>query len=261
MTLQLTGDSKIVEANSQVSLRKSMQPLSLKTGFLAFTLAAIAFTTGGFLSACSSVSSNQSQDPNATAADASDMQNMEHGSGMHHGSGTNHSMAMDLGPADANYDLRFIDAMRLHHRGAISMAKEAEQKSKRPEIKKLARNIIISQSREENELLQQWRQAWYPDAPTEPVAYNGESKSLMPMSEQQQQSMSMLKDLGSADAEFDLRFMNAMIPHHEGALTMAQDALKKSKRPEVKQLAQEIITSQQAEIEQMKKWRQAWYKQ
>jgi uncharacterized protein (DUF305 family) len=67
-------------------------------------------------------------------------------------------------------------------------------------------------------------------------------------------------DLGAGDAEFDLRFINAMIPHHEGAVTMAQDALSKSKRPEIKKLAQSIITSQQKEIEQMKQWRQAWYK-
>jgi uncharacterized protein (DUF305 family) len=66
-------------------------------------------------------------------------------------------------------------------------------------------------------------------------------------------------DLGAGDAEFDLRFINAMIPHHEGAVTMAQDALSKSKRPEIKKLAQNILTSQQTEINEMKKWRQAWY--
>lgn len=245
-----------------------MQLISLKTGLSVLTLAAIA-STGGLLAACSSVSSHQSQVPNATQPHAGDMHNMEHGSGMEHnaggmhnmehGNGMEHSMAMDLGPADENYDLRFIDAMRLHHRGAIAMAKEAEQKSQRPEIKKLARNIVITQNREENELLRKWRQAWYPQAGNEPVIYGG-GKSVMPMSEQQQQSMSMVEDLGSADAEFDLRFMNAMIAHHEGALTMAEDALKKSKRPEVKKLAQEIATSQQAEINQMKQWRQAWYK-
>jgi uncharacterized protein (DUF305 family) len=42
---------------------------------------------------------------------------------------------------------------------------------------------------------------------------------------------------------------------------MAKDVLNKSKRPELKQLAQEILTSQQKEIDQMKQWRQAWYKQ
>ncbi|WP_313930109.1 DUF305 domain-containing protein [Trichocoleus sp. FACHB-262] len=40
---------------------------------------------------------------------------------------------------------------------------------------------------------------------------------------------------------------------------MAQDALSKSKRPEIKQLAQDIIKSQEAEIQQMQQWRQAWY--
>ena len=66
-------------------------------------------------------------------------------------------------------------------------------------------------------------------------------------------------DLGAADKDFDLRFINAMIPHHEGAVTMAQDALKKSQRPEIKKLSQEIIKSQNAEINQMKQWRKTWY--
>jgi uncharacterized protein (DUF305 family) len=75
------------------------------------------------------------------------------------------------------------------------------------------------------------------------------------------QAMMMKGDLGAADAEFDLRFLNAMIPHHEGALVMAKDVLNKSKRPELKKLAQDILTSQQQEIDQMKDWRKAWYKQ
>lgn len=80
------------------------------------------------------------------------------------------------------------------------------------------------------------------------------------MSDPQEQGMKMMKDLGAADAEFDLRFINAMTPHHEGAVTMAQDALNKSKRSQMKQLAQDIVSSQQAEIEQMSQWRQTWYK-
>jgi uncharacterized protein (DUF305 family) len=82
----------------------------------------------------------------------------------------------------------------------------------------------------------------------------------MEMSSEQMKSMMMSGDLGAADAEFDLRFIDGMIPHHEGALTMGQDALSKSQRSEIKQLAQGIISSQQGEIEQMKQWRQAWYK-
>jgi uncharacterized protein (DUF305 family) len=150
--------------------------------------------------------------------------------------------------------------MILHHTGAVDMAKEAQQKSQRPEIKQLADNIIKAQEKEIQQM-QQWRKAWYPQAGDKPMAYHAQMNHMMEMSSEQMQSMMMSTDLGASDAEFDLRFINAMIPHHEGALTMAQDVLSKSKRPEMKQLAQDILTSQQKEIDQMKQWRQAWYKQ
>ena len=56
-------------------------------------------------------------------------------------------------------------------------------------------------------------------------------------------------------------FIVMMIPHHEGAVTMAQDVLKKSQRPQIQQLAKEIISAQQKEIAQMQQWRKAWYNQ
>lgn len=212
----------------------------MKSGFLAFVAITLASTTACTIS--------QNQGPTTTATETSATSHMGHG-----------SVAM-LGPADANYDLRFIDGMRSHHQGAVAMAKLAQQKSQHSEIKQLADSIIKTQTKEIAQL-QQWRQAWYPQASKELGAYGGEGKSVIPMSEQQIQSMKMFTDLGAAGPKFDLRFMDAMLAHHEGALTMAQDALAKSKRPEVKQLAQDIITSQQAEIDQMKEWRQTWYKQ
>ena len=230
-----------------------MQRVSWKTGFFTVTFIALASLT-----ACSTTTSqNQTQAPNTTATEASDKQQMNHG-GMDHSSDMNHSM--DLGSADANYDLRFIDAMTPHHEGAVVMAKEALQKSKRPEIKKLAQEIIKAQNKEIAEL-KQWRTAWYPKAPSTPTSWNAQMNHMMEMSPEQSKAMRMDMDLGAADSEFDLRFINAMIPHHEAAVTMAQDALNKSKRPEIKKLAQNIITSQQQEIAQMKKWRQAWYNQ
>lgn len=73
--------------------------------------------------------------------------------------------------------------------------------------------------------------------------------------------MMMNMDLGAADDQFDLRFINSMIPHHQGAVTMAQEALEKSQRSEIKNLAQEIIASQKLEVSQMEQWRKAWYNQ
>jgi len=236
-----------------------MQLLSLRNGFLALTLSAIAqgaaplgsiVLTSGLLAACSA-DQKQAETPNATTTNASDKEQV-------HGSGMNHSMAMDLGPRDANYDLRFIDGMTPHHQGAIEMAKEAQQKSKRPEIKKLADGIIKAQNQETQEM-KQWRKTWYPKAGDKPMAYDAQMGHMMEMSSDQKKGMMMNMDLGAADKDFDLRFINAMIPHHEGAVTMAQDALQKSQRPEIKKLSQEIIKSQNAEINQMKQWRKTWY--
>jgi uncharacterized protein (DUF305 family) len=208
------------------------------------------------LNACSTGAQNQAQAPSPAATDAGAVQGIDH-SNM---GGMNHSTSMELGPADAEFDLRFVDAMTPHHQGAVEMAKEAQQKSKRPEIQNLAADIIKAQDIEINQM-KQWRQAWYPQASAQPVAYNSQMGHSMPMSQDQMQGMMMSMDLGAADDQFDLRFLNAMIPHHEGAVVMAQDALSKSKRPEIQTLAQEIIASQKAEIEQMKQWKQAWYKQ
>lgn len=228
-----------------------MQLLSLRNGCLTFTLMAIASLSGTVLTACSRTTS-QTQAQNTTAINTSDNKQMNHGSGM------NHSMTMDLGPADANYDLRFIDAMIPHHQGGVEMAKVALQQSQRPQIKKLANDIIKAQNKEIAEL-KQWRQAWYPKAADQPMAYDAQMGHMMEMSSEQIKGMMMSMDLGAADAQFDLRFINAMIPHHEGAVTMAQDALSKSQRPEIKKLAQNIINSQHKEMEQMKQWRQTWY--
>jgi uncharacterized protein (DUF305 family) len=177
---------------------------------------------------------------------------------MNHGS-MGHTMNMDLGPADANVDLRFIDAMTPHHEGAVVMAKEALQKSKRPEILKLAQGIIKAQNQEVAQM-KQWRKSWYAKASDTPMAWSADMGHMMTMSASQRQGMMMSQSLGAADAGFDLRFIDAMIPHHEGAVTMAKEILDKSKRPEIKKLAQDIIASQQVEIKQMQGWKKAWSK-
>jgi uncharacterized protein (DUF305 family) len=248
LTLQTTRDFRIeglIHFTLLAIKRAMFKTRFLRHSFKSFTtqacVGAIALTT---LAACSTT----------TTQTPMDHSNMNHGN-MNHG-----NMMMDLGPADANFDLRFIDAMIPHHQGAVEMAKEAQQKSKRPEIKKLAADIIKSQDQEIAEM-KQWRQAWYPKASSTPMAYDSKAGQMMPMSADQMKGMMMSMDLGAADDQFDLRFINAMIPHHQGAVTMAQDALNQSKRPEIKKLAQAIITSQEKEIAQMKQWRKSWYNQ
>ena len=60
--------------------------------------------------------------------------------------------------------------------------------------------------------------------------------------------------------EFDKAFISEMILHHQGAIDMANAALKNAKHQEIKDLANAIISAQTKEINQMKEWQQAWYK-
>ena len=52
----------------------------------------------------------------------------------------------------------------------------------------------------------------------------------------------------------DVDFVRLMIPHHQGAIDMAKTQLLYGKDPQMRRLAQEIITDQQLEIELMQRW-------
>jgi uncharacterized protein (DUF305 family) len=57
----------------------------------------------------------------------------------------------------------------------------------------------------------------------------------------------------------DQRFIVMMIPHHEGAIAMADLALTRAKRPEIKELAKSIKASQTQENAQMRIWYRQWF--
>jgi uncharacterized protein (DUF305 family) len=57
----------------------------------------------------------------------------------------------------------------------------------------------------------------------------------------------------------DKHFIEEMLPHHEGAIVMAELALELSKRPEIISLANEIIEAQKRENEQMSEWYSDWF--
>lgn len=63
---------------------------------------------------------------------------------------------------------------------------------------------------------------------------------------------------GRSSDEFDKAFLVAMIVHHQGAIEMAQAALQDGKHEELKELAGNIISAQNKEIEQMQQWQKQW---
>src|SRR6476660_203493 len=63
-------------------------------------------------------------------------------------------------------------------------------------------------------------------------------------------AMGAVKRSGDSDVDF----VRLMLPHHQAAIDMAKTQLLHGKDPQMRRLAQEIITDQQLEIELMQRW-------
>ncbi|MFN2502277.1 MAG: DUF305 domain-containing protein [Pyrinomonadaceae bacterium] len=164
-----------------------------------------------------------------------------------HGTG-DAKLGSSANAAAAPYDLQFIDTMSAHHVAAIVMAKMAEKKSARPELKALAQKMIADQQREVTDM-DKWRGSWFAG---KQLALNMEMHGM-------HDSMKQMSKFETASGnEFDRLFIEEMIPHHEGAITMSRDALQKSQKEEIKALAARIISSQTQEIEKMREWQETW---
>lgn len=169
----------------------------------------------------------------------------------HAGHGS-HGAALPATPTASNapYELRFLDTMVVHHAHAVDMARLVEGRTQHAELRALAQKIVADQ---EGEIarMKAWRQAWFPDAP-QAVSMD------FPGMKESMQGMDMDALRAAKGPAFDRLFVDQMIPHHEGALVMAQDAQEKARRPEVKKLADEILAAQRKEIDQMKRWSKEW---
>ena len=177
-----------------------------------------------------------------------DHDQMGHGS-MGMGSG---GMAKQMVTKNGEYsDEAFIDAMVPHHQGAIAMAKVALKNAEHEEIKELSRNILASQQAEIEELKAIKKEEF------------GTSDVPMEMSSEQMRGMGVMMDpqsLANKDP-FDEAFIEAMIPHHRSAIDMAMVANQDSENPRIQELAENIVSAQKGEIEQMKRWREQWYQE
>ena len=156
------------------------------------------------------------------------------------------------------FDQRFLDQMIMHHQGAVMSAQMMIADSARPELRDLAQRIITAQQREIDQM-RTWRATWY--GTTRDGALPGmigggmmESSMMGGMMNRDQ-----MRQMMGANADFDRMFLQMMIPHHEAAITMAQQALIQAEHPEIKTLAQRIVTTQQAEITEMHGYLRAWY--
>ena len=88
------------------------------------------------------------------------MQNNNHQMG-----GNMNSMMMDMtkrmqGKTGSELDKVFLEDMIVHHQGAVDMAKILATGTQRPELQKMASDIITVQNKE-IEMMQGWLKQWY----------------------------------------------------------------------------------------------------
>lgn len=148
--------------------------------------------------------------------------------------------------ASVPYDLMFLDTMTKHHQGAVDMARVAAGRIQHPELRKLVMQIPVDQEREIKQM-KAWRDQWYPGSPSA-------ENTQMPGMKQSHMDTSHMQSMPPGK-EYDAMFIDMMIPHHEGAVTMSQEALAEAAHEEVRTLAGAIIDAQTREIRQMKAWR------
>jgi uncharacterized protein (DUF305 family) len=128
------------------------------------------------------------------------------------------------------------------------MSRLAGDRARHREIERLAADIIRSQRREVrvldgafNRLSEQGLQSEALGIPVEMMGMGHDVDAL------------------ARSRPFDRAFIDAMVPHHQGAIRMARIEIAKGGDDDLKSLAQGIIDSQSREIEQMNEWRTKWY--
>ncbi|MGC0423210.1 DUF305 domain-containing protein [Embleya sp. AB8] len=139
-------------------------------------------------------------------------------------------------------DVMFAQMMIPHHEQAVEMARQAPTKAADPEVKRLAATIEAAQA-PEIALMKGWLTAW-----AKPLA--------APMGHDMTGMMSPadMQAFGNATGpDFDRHFLELMIVHHEGAITMARSELTQGTNPEARRLAQAIESSQAEEVNTMRR--------
>jgi uncharacterized protein (DUF305 family) len=150
--------------------------------------------------------------------------------------------------AGTGTDRAFAVAMVPHHESAVDMAEVALQRTKRPEIKDLANAIVSSQGAEIRQL----------EAADRRLRTAGVQEGDLGMADHE---MGMAMEAATLEQarSFDRAFVDAMIPHHEGAIRMARLELERGQDPALRRLAEAIVETQSREIDQMNEWRVDWY--
>ncbi|MDH4256699.1 MAG: DUF305 domain-containing protein, partial [Gammaproteobacteria bacterium] len=163
------------------------------------------------------------------------------------------SAAEALELADTSYtqaDVKFMQDMIPHHHQAIEMAALVGDRTNRQELIDVAGRITASQD-DEIQFMQQWLRERGEDVP-EPTAHDAmhTSHKMAGMASPEQ----MAELAASRGTDFDRQFLQLMIAHHRGAVTMVENLLKQpgsAYEPALFEFTTDVTNDQNAEIERM----------
>lgn len=147
-----------------------------------------------------------------------------------------HSGVMDHSMMMVASEREFVAGMIPHHQEAVDTATEVLERGGTTEgIRTLAEEIITAQETE-IAMLKEWHLSWYGEEYQDGASYKN-----------------MMRDLSGLNGEeLDKRFLEDMIPHHMGAIMMAQSVRPYIEHQEVSEMADAIMETQMAEIELMR---------
>lgn len=152
------------------------------------------------------------------------------------------------------FDEAYLADMLAHHEGAVNMAEMIGPGTERAELREFGADIVAVQSKEMLQM-QQWQKDWGYEATYGGHASHGGSSGNAMAGHMMDMGESLM---GLRGAEFEKRFLELMIEHHQQAVDMSVYAEQNAEHQEVKDLARSIISTQSSEIDQMKRWLSAW---
>ena len=153
-------------------------------------------------------------------------------------------------PADGSADAGFARDMSAHHAQAVEMADTIRFRTADPAIRTLASDIVLTQQAQIGHM-SGWLDAWgLPATGRQPVmAWMGHKGGGMMPGMATRAEVAAIGQAPPTDAE--VLFLQAMIRHHQGGVVMADGLLARSRRREVRSLADKIVAAQQSEIQAM----------
>jgi uncharacterized protein (DUF305 family) len=154
-------------------------------------------------------------------------------------------------------DVRFMQHMIPHHAQALEMAALVKGRTSRKDLREVAGRIDASQS-DEMRFMRTWlRERRQPEAAPMMAGAGHEHHAVAEHTRMGMATPEQMAALRAAKGpEFDRQFLQRMITHHEGAVTMAKELLDKpgsAHDPVLAAWVDEVINEQGAEIERMER--------